>query len=200
MISSSNALPTPSYGVLCDIDAQGHDPINQRARRVPLRHLSKLYELLKWLFQARLISFTRSPWASPLVIVLKKNGVDIRLRIDYKLFNAVTAYIEYAIPLVDDLLTDIESHRWFCSPDAASGFLAVMMTERARHVSAFICALGHFEWLRMTFGPKNAPILQKNSSTARYRVMFSRKVGAKVLPSKLRLPRTKSRVSLQPKP
>ncbi|KAE8970890.1 hypothetical protein PR001_g27069 [Phytophthora rubi] len=91
MISSGNALPPPAYGVVCDIDVQGHPPIKQEARRVPLRHLKKLYELLKGLLKAGLVSFSTSPWASPIVIVLKKNGVDIILCIDYKMVNAVTA-------------------------------------------------------------------------------------------------------------
>ncbi|POM57488.1 Hypothetical protein PHPALM_37995, partial [Phytophthora palmivora] len=85
MISSGNALPPPAYGVVCDIDVQGHAPIKQRARRTPLRFLGKLYELLKGLLRAGLITFSDSPWASPIVIVLKKNGVDIRLCIDYKM-------------------------------------------------------------------------------------------------------------------
>ena len=34
-----------------------------------------------------------------------------------------------------------------------------MITERARHVSAFVCALGHFEWFRMPFELKNAPMI-----------------------------------------
>ncbi|OWY96954.1 hypothetical protein PHMEG_00032639, partial [Phytophthora megakarya] len=99
MIASGNALPPPDYGVVCDIDVQGHMPIKQRARRTPLRVLEKLYELLKGL----LITFSDSPWASPIVIVLKKNGVDIRLCIHYKRVNAVTTTMEYAMPLVDDL-------------------------------------------------------------------------------------------------
>ncbi|KAE9182632.1 hypothetical protein PF005_g22409 [Phytophthora fragariae] len=45
MISSGNALPPPAYGVVCDIDVKGHTPIKRRARRVPLQHLRKLYEL-----------------------------------------------------------------------------------------------------------------------------------------------------------
>ncbi|KAE9259998.1 hypothetical protein PR003_g34555, partial [Phytophthora rubi] len=32
MISSGNALPPPAYGVVCDIDVQGHPPIKQKAR------------------------------------------------------------------------------------------------------------------------------------------------------------------------
>ncbi|OWY93889.1 LOW QUALITY PROTEIN: hypothetical protein PHMEG_00036549 [Phytophthora megakarya] len=131
--------------------------IKQRARRTPFRVLEKLYELLKGLLRAGLITFSDSPWASPIVIVLKKN--DIRLCIDYKRVNAVTTIMEYAMPLVEDLLTDMEAYLWFCSLDAASGFWAVMMTDRARKVSAFVCALGHFEWRRMPFGLKNAPTI-----------------------------------------
>ena len=149
-----NALSPRAYEVVCDIDVQGHDPIKQRARLVPLRYLSKIYELLKGLLKARLISFSRSPWASPIVIVQKKNGVDIRLCIDYQLVYAVKVSMEYAMPLVDDLLAELIIYQWFCSLDAASVFWAVMMTERARHVSAFVCALMHFMWLRMPFGPK----------------------------------------------
>ncbi|OWZ00156.1 hypothetical protein PHMEG_00028719 [Phytophthora megakarya] len=133
MISSGNALPPPAYGVVCDIDVNNHDPIKQRARRM------KLYELLKGLLKAGLIAFSNSPSASPIVIVLQKNGEDIRLCIDYKMVN--TSYL------------------WFCSPDVASGFWAILMTMRARKVSAFVCALGHFEWLRMPFGLKNAPMI-----------------------------------------
>ncbi|GMF32018.1 unnamed protein product [Phytophthora fragariaefolia] len=107
MISSGNALPPPAYGVVCDIDVQGHPPIKPKAWRIPLRHLKQLYESLKGSLKADLIAFSDSPWASPIGIVLKKNGVDIRLRIDYEMVNSVTAIMEYAMPLVDDLLTDM---------------------------------------------------------------------------------------------
>ncbi|GMF31693.1 unnamed protein product [Phytophthora fragariaefolia] len=159
MIASGNALPPPAYGVVCDIDVRGHAPIKQRARRIPLKYLRKLYELLKGLLEAGLIASSSSPWASLIVIVLKENGQDIRLCIDYKMVNAITLTMEYAMPLVDDLLTEMECYLWFCSLDAASGFWAIMMMMRARWVSAFVCALGHFEWLRMPFGLKNAPMI-----------------------------------------
>ncbi|KAI9981168.1 hypothetical protein PInf_010853 [Phytophthora infestans] len=85
MISSGNALPPPAYGALCDIDVQGHAPIKQRARRIPLRHLSKLYELLKGLLRVGLISFSGSPWASPVRILGSlddtPNSADLSVRL-----------------------------------------------------------------------------------------------------------------------
>ncbi|OWZ06880.1 hypothetical protein PHMEG_00020805, partial [Phytophthora megakarya] len=73
---------------------------------------------------------------------------DQQRRLD-EMVNAVTAIMEYTMPLVDDLLTELENYLWFCSLDAASGFWAIMMTMHARH----------FEWLRMPFGLKNAPMI-----------------------------------------
>ncbi|OWY94021.1 hypothetical protein PHMEG_00036371 [Phytophthora megakarya] len=97
MIASGNALPPPAYGVVCDINVEDHAPIKQRARRIPIRYLQKLYELLKGLLKTNLVSFSDSQWASPIVLVLKKNGEDIRLCIDYKMVNAVTPIMDQRI-------------------------------------------------------------------------------------------------------
>ncbi|OWY91096.1 hypothetical protein PHMEG_00040473, partial [Phytophthora megakarya] len=46
--------------------------------------------------------------------------------------------------------------------DMASGFWAVRMTERAKLISAFVCPFGHFQWLRMPLGLKNAPLIYQS--------------------------------------
>ncbi|POM71333.1 Hypothetical protein PHPALM_12110 [Phytophthora palmivora] len=163
MIASGNALPPSAHGVVCDIDEQGHAPIKTMARRTPLRFLGKLYELLKGLLRTGLITFSDRPRTVPIVIVLKTNGVDIRLCICYKMVNAVTVNMAHTMPLVDDLLTDMNAYLWIYSLDAARGFWTILMPQRARKIFAFVCALGHFELLRMPFGLSNAPMLYQRT-------------------------------------
>ncbi|OWY91297.1 reverse transcriptase [Phytophthora megakarya] len=61
------------------------------------------------------------------------------------------------MPLISDLLEDLDKALWYCSLDMASGFWVVPMTDRAREISAFISTFGLFECGRMPFGLQNAP-------------------------------------------
>ncbi|OWY95301.1 reverse transcriptase, partial [Phytophthora megakarya] len=152
-------------------------PIAMRTRKAPTRFREKVAGLIKCLLAAEIIRSSTSPWASPIVIVRKSNGVDIRLCIDYKLVNSLTRLMVYPMLLISDLLDDLDKALWYCSLDMASGssldmasgFWVVPMTDRACEISAFITHFGLFEWSRMPFGLKNAPqIYQRLVDNALY--------------------------------
>ncbi|POM77629.1 LOW QUALITY PROTEIN: Reverse transcriptase, partial [Phytophthora palmivora] len=156
-LGDGNAAPAPARGVICDLDVGDAKPVGQRPRSVAPHLMLKVYELLKKLLETGLIEYSNSPWASPIVIVLKKNGVDIRMCIDYRIVNSFIQLSPYPLPLIDDLLIGFEAAMWFISLDMAIGFWAIRVTERARLISAFTCPFGHFQW--MPFGLKNAPLV-----------------------------------------
>ncbi|OWZ16363.1 reverse transcriptase [Phytophthora megakarya] len=119
-----NAAPIPARGVVSDIDVGEAKPVSLRARQIAAPFLVKVFKLLKKLLEAGLIEHSESEWSSPIVIVLKKNGVDIRMCIDYRLLNLLIKLSRYPLPLIDDLLVDFKSAMWFMSLDMASGFWA----------------------------------------------------------------------------
>ena len=87
LIGKGNALPPAAKGAVCDIDVGDAKPIAQRCRPVAPQYREKLSDLIKGLLSAKIITASMSPWDSPIVIIIKKNGVDIRICIDYRLVN-----------------------------------------------------------------------------------------------------------------
>ena len=133
LLHSGNALPECANNVVCDLNPKGR-PIKMKPRRVQAIYTEKLFLLLKGLLETGIIQFSLSEWSSPIVIVLKKNGKDIRMCIDYVELNKRIELMVYTIPRIEDLLVLGEHLMWLVSLDMASGFWQVMMTERARKV------------------------------------------------------------------
>ncbi|OWZ04077.1 reverse transcriptase [Phytophthora megakarya] len=140
-LGDGSADPSPARGITCDLDVGEANP-----KRL----------------ETRLIEHSESPWASPIVIVLKQNGVDIRMCVDYRIVNGFITLSNYPLPLIGDLLVGFEDVMWFMSLDMASGFWAIKMSERAKLISAFVCPFGHFQWTCMPFGLKNAPLIYQS--------------------------------------
>ncbi|OWZ07198.1 reverse transcriptase [Phytophthora megakarya] len=162
LIDKGNALPPAARGVVCDIDVGNAKPIATHAIS------GKSRSLIKGLLAAEIIRPSTSPWASQTVITRTSNGVDIRLCIDYKLVNSLTRFMVYSMPLISDLLEDLDKVLWYCSLDMASGFWVMPMTDWARNISAFITLFGLFEWSRMPFGLKYPQIYQRLVDNALY--------------------------------
>ena len=175
-IGKGNALPPAARGTICDIDVGEASPIAQRLRPVAPKFREKLAYLIDGLLSANIIRPSTSPWASSIVVIIEKNCEDIRLCIDYRRVNQLTRLMVYPMPLIIELLQDMDKAMWYSSLNLASGFWVVETTERARSISAFITPSGLFEWLRTPFGLKNASqIYQRLIDNALYGFL---KIGA----------------------
>ena len=103
-----------------------------------------------------IIRKSASPWASPVVIVDKKDG-DKRICIDYRKLNKVTKADSYPLPRIDDMLESFRNATWFTTLDLASGYWQVAMHEEDIEKTAFITPFGLYEFLVMPFGLSYAP-------------------------------------------
>lgn len=102
-----------------------------------------------------------SSYASPVILVRKKNG-EPRMAIDYRGLNKITKRIQYPFPLVDDQIDQLSNKRVFTSLDLKSGFYQIPIHPDSIAKTAFITEDGHWECLRVAFGLVNAPaIFQK---------------------------------------
>ena len=120
LIEEGNALPRAARGVVFDIDVRGQ-PVCAEGQSRESQISRRNRRLLKGLLSAKIIRPSVSPWASPVVVIIKKNGEDIRLCIDFRKVNQLTRLMVYPMPLIRERLQDMDKTMWYCSLDMASG-------------------------------------------------------------------------------
>ena len=91
-----------------------------------------------------------STWASPVVLVQKKNG-GVCFCVDYCRLNQVTELDVFLLPRVDDTLDLLADSHFFSSLDFALGYWQVAMDQDSKVFS------GLFQFWKMPFGLVNAP-------------------------------------------
>ncbi|KAL2093139.1 hypothetical protein ACEWY4_010451 [Coilia grayii] len=135
-----------------------HDPrpFRERSRRIAPADIDDVRRHLKDLLAAGIIKESRSPYASPIVIVRKKNG-SVRMCIDYRTLNNRTIPDQYTTPRIDDALDCLSGSCWFSVLDLRSGYYQIPMTAEDKEKTAFICPLGFYEFQRMPQGITGAP-------------------------------------------
>ena len=138
------------------IDVQGHKPISQGPRRVSPKQRTIIKETIEKLLKSGIIKPSRSPWASPIVLVPKGED-DFRMAIDYRKLNEVTKSEIFAIPRIDDTIDALGGKIFFTTLDLASGYYQISVDPESRDKTAFISYEGQFEYNQMPFGLKNAP-------------------------------------------
>ena len=108
------------------------------------------------LLAANIIRPSVSPWASPIVIVGKKDKTT-RMCIDFRKVNACSVPNCYPLPQIDDILASLGGAKYFSKMDLKSGYHQIPMSEESRPKTAFITHMGLFEYNRMPFGLAGAP-------------------------------------------
>ena len=91
-------------------------PIKSKCRPIPYALKSKVKDLLQSYLDQGLIENSSSPWASPIVLVKKKDG-SIRLCIDYRKLNSVTKKDSYPLPNIEQTILTLQNKKIFSTLD-----------------------------------------------------------------------------------
>ena len=123
---------------------------------MPQLRCEEAKKLLDDMLIRAVIQPTSSLWASPVVLVPKKDG-SFCFCIDYRKVNAVTRKDEYPLPRVDDTLDTLPGSKRFSTLDLLSGYWQVEVSPDDREKTAFCTHEGLFEFCVMPFGLCNSP-------------------------------------------
>jgi hypothetical protein len=138
------------------IDTENNPPVRQPVRRISPHKREEASRLLKEMLDKKVIQPSSSPWASPIVLVPKKDG-SVRFCIDYRKVNAITRRDAYPLPRIDDTLDTLAGAKWFSTLDMVSGYWQVELEESDKEKTAFCTQEGLFEFNVLPFGLCNGP-------------------------------------------
>jgi hypothetical protein len=134
----------------------GSAPVNSRPYKYSPQHKDEIERQVQQLLADGLITQSCSPFASPVLLVLKKDG-SWRFCIDYRKINAITVKNKFPMPLMDEIVDELAGTKYFSKLDMRSGYHQVRMKEEDEFKTAFKTHHGHYQFKVMPFGLTNAP-------------------------------------------
>ena len=135
-----------------------HTAISQPSYRLTPAKTAQLKTEIDGMLEADIIEECDTPWASPVVMVPKRDGT-IRLCIDYRKLNSITTPDVYPLLRMDDLLHSAGKSRHITTLDLQAGYWQIRVRTEDRDKTAFICPFGLYRFTRMPFGLRNAPAM-----------------------------------------
>ncbi len=147
---------------------EGASPPNRAPYRMSQPELAELQRQLTVLLEKGYIQPSRSAFGAPCLFVKKKDGTP-RLVVDYRALNKISVPRAYPLPRIDELLDRLHGARYFTTIDLEQGFHQLNIKPEDVHKSAFRTAFGHYEWLVVPFGMRNAPASFQNAMHSLFR-------------------------------
>ena len=99
---------------------------------------------------------SRSPFHSPLVPVVKKDG-KIRLCVDFRNLNENIISDSYPLPNINNILHNLGKGKIFTCLDLREGYHQIPLSEESKSLTAFVAPGGLYEYNVMPMGLKDSP-------------------------------------------
>ena len=133
------------------VDTGDSVPIKQKVRKLPFHKQEHVSELLTDMKDGDIIQPSTSPWASSIVLLMKKDGTT-RFCLDYRKVNEKSRKDAYPLPRIEEALELLNNACWFSTMDLASGYWQIEMHPDSIDKTAFVTHQGLFEFKVLPFG------------------------------------------------
>lgn len=144
-----------------EIRTTDDNPVYIKPYRHPYGMKQEIQEHIQKMLDNKIIRPSISPYSAPVWLVPKKVDASgkkkTRLILDFRSLNSKTVEDKYPIPRIEEILDNLGKCNYFTTLDLAQGFHQIEMHPNSIEKTAFTVNNGHYEYLRMPFGLKNAP-------------------------------------------
>ena len=149
-----SATKPVKHNVFHHIETHGR-PTHAKCRRLAPERYRQVKEEFESLIRQGILRPSKSNWATALHCVPKKNG-EIRACGDYRALNSQTHLDRYPIPNIQEFGSQLAGAKIFSRIDLTKAFHQIPVRPEDIPKTAIITPFGLFEWVRMSFGLKNA--------------------------------------------
>lgn len=164
---SKATLKTPPMQIRLTNDT----PFYCQPRRLSYSDRQEVDTICQDLLSRGIIRPSDSPYASPIVLVKKKNG-ETRMCVDYRALNKLTVRDNYPLPLIDYCIEHLDSKSCFSVLDLKNGFHQIKMSDESVKFTSFVTPSGQFAYDYMPFGLSNGPAYFQRTLTNILREMI----------------------------
>lgn len=97
-----------------------------------------------------------SDWASPIIMIKKKDG-SYRIVADFRYLNSQSQVMNYPISNIDELLDNLNKAYWMSQFDLRSGFFQANLKPTSQSLTTVVCPLGAYFFKKLPQGIQTSP-------------------------------------------
>ncbi|XP_036347329.1 uncharacterized protein LOC118756687 [Rhagoletis pomonella] len=119
-----------------NIELNTNIPVRMKPYRVPFAKRPIVAGIIRELLDNDIIRQSDSAYASPIVLVEKKNG-EHRLCVDYRCLNKITTKMSFPMPIMEEQFAQLAGNCYFTTLDLRMGYHQIEIDDESKKIYGF---------------------------------------------------------------